>query len=402
MPLTLYVAAPSPLHRLHPVTKLVGLLAFVVAAFVVDDPRFELPLAAAVGGLRPRQRAALPRDVPRRLRLHPRHLDVLLRRGAAAHVGGLPLRALDGHPARHVPRRRAPLPERHPHRGGGLRPRAARGALRRRVYAHACFPARAGLLRRGDDRGRGAALSRARVRPWWRGRPAAPLRAGARARVHRGAAARRSHGDGARAARLQLGAAAHGVPARAGARGRRLRERARARRGSGLSRALDARPRSASALTPRKGVPSMTPLCTRRTAPAVGSWSPASGSSRRSAPAPRRTGRRSPPVAPASARSRASTPATCPRGSRARFAASTPSAGWSGAISRRWTSSSTTRSPPRTWRWRVRAFRRRCRRRSAWGSSSASAWGASSRSKKPTGSSPRGTTGACRPSSFPA
>jgi energy-coupling factor transport system permease protein len=51
MPLTLYVAAPSPLHRLHPVTKLVGLLAFVVAAFVVDDPRFELPLAAAVGGL---------------------------------------------------------------------------------------------------------------------------------------------------------------------------------------------------------------------------------------------------------------------------------------------------------------------------------------------------------------
>jgi energy-coupling factor transport system permease protein len=51
MALTLYVAAPSPLHRLHPVTKLLGLLAFIVAAFVVDDPRFQLPLAAAVGVL---------------------------------------------------------------------------------------------------------------------------------------------------------------------------------------------------------------------------------------------------------------------------------------------------------------------------------------------------------------
>ncbi|HLK11770.1 MAG TPA: energy-coupling factor transporter transmembrane component T [Candidatus Binatia bacterium] len=51
MTLTLYVPAPSVLHRLHPVTKLVGLLAFVVAAFVVDDPRFELPLAAAVAAL---------------------------------------------------------------------------------------------------------------------------------------------------------------------------------------------------------------------------------------------------------------------------------------------------------------------------------------------------------------
>ena len=51
MPLTLYVPAPTPLHRLHPVTKLAGLLAFVVAAFVVDRPLYLLPLAAAVGVL---------------------------------------------------------------------------------------------------------------------------------------------------------------------------------------------------------------------------------------------------------------------------------------------------------------------------------------------------------------
>jgi energy-coupling factor transport system permease protein len=46
--LTLYVAAPTPLHRLHPVTKLGGLLALVVAAFVVDRPLLLLPLSLAV------------------------------------------------------------------------------------------------------------------------------------------------------------------------------------------------------------------------------------------------------------------------------------------------------------------------------------------------------------------
>jgi energy-coupling factor transport system permease protein len=48
MPLTLYVARATALHRLHPVTKLAGLVAFVVAAFVVDRPLALLPLGAAV------------------------------------------------------------------------------------------------------------------------------------------------------------------------------------------------------------------------------------------------------------------------------------------------------------------------------------------------------------------
>ena len=51
MALALYVAAASPLHRLHPVTKLAGLVGFVVAAFVVDRPLVLLPLAVAVGVL---------------------------------------------------------------------------------------------------------------------------------------------------------------------------------------------------------------------------------------------------------------------------------------------------------------------------------------------------------------
>jgi energy-coupling factor transport system permease protein len=46
--LTLYVARPSPLHRLHPVTKLFGLAAFLVAAFVVDAPGYLLPLGVLV------------------------------------------------------------------------------------------------------------------------------------------------------------------------------------------------------------------------------------------------------------------------------------------------------------------------------------------------------------------
>ena len=51
MPLTLYIPRAGPLHRLHPVTKLVGLVAFVVAAFVVDRPLVLLPLSAAVFAL---------------------------------------------------------------------------------------------------------------------------------------------------------------------------------------------------------------------------------------------------------------------------------------------------------------------------------------------------------------
>ncbi len=51
MPLTLYVATPSVLHRLHPVTKLGLLVAFIVASFMVDRPLLLLPLAATVGGL---------------------------------------------------------------------------------------------------------------------------------------------------------------------------------------------------------------------------------------------------------------------------------------------------------------------------------------------------------------
>jgi energy-coupling factor transport system permease protein len=49
--LTLYVPAASPLHRLHPVTKLAGLFAFIVAAFVVDRPLALVPLATGVFAL---------------------------------------------------------------------------------------------------------------------------------------------------------------------------------------------------------------------------------------------------------------------------------------------------------------------------------------------------------------
>src|SRR5262249_60760139 len=44
MTLTLYVPAATPLHRLHPVTKLLALLGLVVAAFVVDRPELLLGL----------------------------------------------------------------------------------------------------------------------------------------------------------------------------------------------------------------------------------------------------------------------------------------------------------------------------------------------------------------------
>lgn len=51
MTLALYVPTPSALHRLHPVTKLGLLAAFIVAAFVVDAPAYLLPITAVVGTL---------------------------------------------------------------------------------------------------------------------------------------------------------------------------------------------------------------------------------------------------------------------------------------------------------------------------------------------------------------
>ena len=46
--LALYVPGSGPLHRLHPVTKLGGLMAIITAAFVVDAPVFLLPLGLLV------------------------------------------------------------------------------------------------------------------------------------------------------------------------------------------------------------------------------------------------------------------------------------------------------------------------------------------------------------------
>jgi energy-coupling factor transport system permease protein len=45
------MAARTPVHRLHPTTKLAGLVAFIVAAFVVDRPIALVPLAAGVAAL---------------------------------------------------------------------------------------------------------------------------------------------------------------------------------------------------------------------------------------------------------------------------------------------------------------------------------------------------------------
>jgi energy-coupling factor transport system permease protein len=49
--LTLYVPGASPVHRLHPVTKLASLLTVVVAAFLVDRPLVLAPLLVALVGL---------------------------------------------------------------------------------------------------------------------------------------------------------------------------------------------------------------------------------------------------------------------------------------------------------------------------------------------------------------
>jgi len=51
MTLTLYVPAATPLHRLHPVTKLLGFLGLVVATFVVDRPVLLLGLGVPAGVL---------------------------------------------------------------------------------------------------------------------------------------------------------------------------------------------------------------------------------------------------------------------------------------------------------------------------------------------------------------
>ena len=51
MTLTLYVPAATPLHRLHPVTKVLGLLCLLLAAFLVDAPAYLLPLGLLVAVL---------------------------------------------------------------------------------------------------------------------------------------------------------------------------------------------------------------------------------------------------------------------------------------------------------------------------------------------------------------
>src|SRR5439155_93333 len=124
-------------------------------------------------------------------------------------VSWVPRRA----PSRPLPRRGHPLPPHHARRGGGLRARSPRPAVHRRLHADARLPPRAGLLRRRARRRAGAALPRARARPRRDRGPAPPLRPHPRPRPDRRAPPRRPHGDGARAARLQLGAPAYDVPA---------------------------------------------------------------------------------------------------------------------------------------------------------------------------------------------
>ena len=45
MRFALYVEPPTAVHRLHPVTKLLGLASLYLAAFMVDDPRYLAPVA---------------------------------------------------------------------------------------------------------------------------------------------------------------------------------------------------------------------------------------------------------------------------------------------------------------------------------------------------------------------
>ena len=51
MSLFLYLDRDSPLHRLHPVVKVCGMLCLFVAAFVSDRPTVVLPVTAGVAGL---------------------------------------------------------------------------------------------------------------------------------------------------------------------------------------------------------------------------------------------------------------------------------------------------------------------------------------------------------------
>jgi energy-coupling factor transport system permease protein len=51
MTLTLYVPVATPLHRLHPVTKLLAFLGLIVAAFVVDRPELLLALGVPAAAL---------------------------------------------------------------------------------------------------------------------------------------------------------------------------------------------------------------------------------------------------------------------------------------------------------------------------------------------------------------
>jgi energy-coupling factor transport system permease protein len=44
MRFALYVEPPTAIHRLHPVTKLLGLMSLYLAAFMVDDPRYLVPV----------------------------------------------------------------------------------------------------------------------------------------------------------------------------------------------------------------------------------------------------------------------------------------------------------------------------------------------------------------------
>jgi energy-coupling factor transport system permease protein len=51
MRFALYVEPPTAVHRLHPVTKLLGLASLYLAAFMVDDPRYLAPAALVPIGL---------------------------------------------------------------------------------------------------------------------------------------------------------------------------------------------------------------------------------------------------------------------------------------------------------------------------------------------------------------
>jgi energy-coupling factor transport system permease protein len=51
MTVALYVEPPTVVHRLHPVTKLLGLMSLYLAAFMVDDPRYLAPVGLVPIGL---------------------------------------------------------------------------------------------------------------------------------------------------------------------------------------------------------------------------------------------------------------------------------------------------------------------------------------------------------------